>query len=745
MPLPTTYAAAVLGDRPGYLALAFGYRGYVNERGTYTHEEWAETRFAWPAEADQLHAELTHLDASGERVDIYVCPAVRYTDRRRRGDALPPAVCWADLDGDPADPELLAALQPYTVHSGQPGHQHIYVPLSEPVDLGLHTRLNKTLADRLGGDAKWSDESLLRMPGTRNHKTTPPSLVTDAGHWSGRVWEPAELAELLGIPLDAPAAGAGAPVRPVLLEAAPDPLPRRVQAALDHPDTLDRSKAHARLVAACYDSGLSHGQTLSIAANYPPSREKYGDRLADEVARWWSKVDADRGQQPAPITPLAVDGSAALAPAPVVSPETFFDRHTGVRIVALAEAVETYGPVATDEAGKLYRYTGGAWRGDGERIVTARVVELVGDRYRRSHTSNVLDVLRSREPKFTDAGLDTRFLNVPNGLLDWRTGRLHPHDPEVPNLARIPVEWHPEATCPAIDAWLREVFPAEAVPFVHEVIGYALFNGNPLHLAILLYGRGRNGKGTFLRLLGDLIGAANLSAVTPQALDEDRFRAAELHGKLANLVGDVDPKVFKATETFKQITGGDAITAERKYGQPFTFTCRALMVAAFNALPRTADTSEGFFSRWLVLPFTAHFPRGTADSSIEARLHAPAELQGLLAHAVAGLQRVMRRGSFDPPATVEAATREFREVADPVRAFLADSTTADRHTWLPRQSLYSEWQRWAEQHGHHTGSAAAFYERVEAAAVEVYGHPLQPAKRRGMRGFTGARLTRWDE
>lgn len=53
------------------------------------------------------------------------------------------------------------------------------------------------------------------------------------------------------------------------------------------------------------------------------------------------------------------------------------------------------------------------------------------------------------------------------------------------------------------------------------------------------------------------------------------------------------------------------MTAEAKYGAPFAFTCRALIVAAFNALPRSADTSEGFFSRWLVVPFTGYFPPGT--------------------------------------------------------------------------------------------------------------------------------------
>jgi putative DNA primase/helicase len=192
----------------------------------------------------------------------------------------------------------------------------------------------------------------------------------------------------------------------------------------------------------------------------------------------------------------------------------------------------------------------------------------------------------------------------------------------------------------------------------------------------MLYGTGRNGKGTFLRLISALLGSANLSSVTPQSLDENRFRAAELHGKLANVAGDVDPRMFKGTELLKQLTGGDRVTAERKHGQPFSFTCRALMLAAFNQLPRTADTTEGFFSRWLVLPFVGYFPAGVADGTREAKLHSPAELQGLLVKAVEGLQRIRSRGCFAEPESVKAATLAFRTHAD---TCVRSSPNAARH------------------------------------------------------------------
>ncbi|MDH6580032.1 phage/plasmid primase, P4 family [Kitasatospora sp. MAP5-34] len=417
---------------------------------------------------------------------------------------------------------------------------------------------------------------------------------------------------------------------------------------------------------------------------------------------------------------------------PLNRPSRFFKKEIGLLLTKLVAAVENEGPIAVDYTGHLYAYTEGVWRDNGERIVSERVFRLLGDRGRRTHVSNVLASLSCQPPLFTDENQDTQFLNLPNGLLDWRTGELSPHDPAIPSTIRIPVEWDPDAKCPAIEQWLEEVFPSDTREFIEEVIGYTLFNANPLNKAVLLNGPGRNGKGTFLKLVKSLAGGANISAVSPQSLDENRFMVAELHGKLANLVGDVDPRIFKATENFKKVTGEDPLNAERKYGQPFKFTCRALLIAAFNALPRSADTTEGFFSRWIVLPFTGYFPAGVADPNQLDKLTTPSELRGLLVLAVHGLVRLMARNCFDPPQSVRQETDDYRLIADPVRAFLADGQLAG---WIPRTALYARYVDWAQVNGYHQLAAATFYERADAASTDPTSPTMAPRKRRGTRGY----------
>jgi P4 family phage/plasmid primase-like protien len=418
-------------------------------------------------------------------------------------------------------------------------------------------------------------------------------------------------------------------------------------------------------------------------------------------------------------------------------PARFFDPKHGLKARGLRLAVERTGKLAVGPGRIIYRHTDGLWTPDGESEIYRRTETLLRQRYRPSHASNVLSVVSNREPLITDDRQDVQYLNLPNGLLDWQEGKLYPHNPHVLSTVRIPISWDEEADCPEIDQFFREVFPGDAVELAYEILGYMLYNDNPLHKAILLYGSGRNGKGTFIRLARMLVGHNNISAVTPQALDSSQFSSAQLHGKLANLVGDVDPRIFKSTEQFKQLTGGDYMQGQHKHKDPFVFQCRALMIAAFNALPRTADTTEGFFSRWVVVPFSAFFPAGVADPTLVGRLTTQQSLQGLLRGAVGGLQQVMRRGRFTLPPSVEKATERFKMEADPLRGFIEERVLfhSSGNAFTARTDIYNGYTAWAAINGFHQMSAQRFYESFTTAATDISNNPITPTALDGIRGY----------
>ena len=293
----------------------------------------------------------------------------------------------------------------------------------------------------------------------------------------------------------------------------------------------------------------------------------------------------------------------ALTPAIVTSGGTpsaalFFDGEGHFIPARLGAWLMREAPVQLGHDRQLWRYEGGVYRAGGDDWAKQRTRQIVGERFRRNHLEEVNAWLRARIPSLGHAP-PREFINCANGLLDWKTGVLHDHSPDVLTTNQIPVDWTPGAKAPTVERFLREIVPDDCVELVEELAGYALYAGNPFRKAVILYGKGGNGKSTLLRLFTAPLGETNVSDVPLQALSEDRFSAADIFGKLANICGDLDARDIHRTDLFKQVTGGDPIRAQLKYRDAFSFTSYALPLFSANELPRTQDQTDAWFDRWI--------------------------------------------------------------------------------------------------------------------------------------------------
>lgn len=424
----------------------------------------------------------------------------------------------------------------------------------------------------------------------------------------------------------------------------------------------------------------------------------------------------------------------------VPNPGMFFDPNgNGLLTNHLVEWVERAGPLAAGPGRSLWRYADGVWRSDGDSEVIRRVRLLLANRYRKTHAQGLVEVLANREQFI---GRDDDLwgkINVANGVLNWDTEELEPHSAKYPFTWQIPVAWSPNAASPLFDSWLHEVFPGTNTSgnspghkLAFEVLGYALLGNNLLHKAVILQGGGRNGKGTFLRVLTELCGSENTSSVSLQAIAADKYATAELFGKLANVMGDLDGSSIRYTDRLKQLTGGDDMYAQRKYQQPFKFVATAFPIFAANELPRPErDFTEGFFSRFMIVPFTkGFFPEGVADPFIERELFG--ELPGILWNSVRAIRDLVDRRSFTAVEPVGKATKEYRVDADPVLSFVHDRvrpTSSLEGAWISRRDVYEAYLFWAEANGNRALSARKFYERLARQFRFLFGKGLATAKR----------------
>lgn len=412
-----------------------------------------------------------------------------------------------------------------------------------------------------------------------------------------------------------------------------------------------------------------------------------------------------------------------------LDPELFFDNKLGLQSMRLASAIA--GDLAIGLDGLCWEYRGGVWAPNDTAIET-RTIHALGDRYRPGHAVTMRSVIMNGgdAPHLKDVP-NGDYLNVTNGMLNWRTGELDPHDPAHLSTVQLSVAHDANATAPYFEAWLRERVPADAYKTVLEVIGYLLMSGNPYQKAVLLYGPGSNGKSTLLRVIRAIAGDQNISGVTLRSMSEGKFETAGMFGKLLNIVGDIDSKYLNDASTFKAITGDDGIDAQHKFGRPFRFHAWAVPVFSANKMWASADTSDGYFRRWLTIPFPYEVKHNPSFN--EARFLD--ELPGILNLAVAGLQRLAKRGKFKEPQSIRDLLAEFRSAADVVATWLDDDDRVVKHgdnvtARESRHTLYVRFRTWAADNGYTNMSSATFYERLR-------GLKYHEVKSNGVRMFAG--------
>lgn len=371
----------------------------------------------------------------------------------------------------------------------------------------------------------------------------------------------------------------------------------------------------------------------------------------------------------------------------------------------LADAILEDDHFAQDAGGKLYIYGSGAYRGGGEAHIRRKVKSLhegwgSADQWSSHKANEVVEYIRVDAPELWNQP-PANFINVQNGLLNVDTGQLQPHSPGFLSTTQLPVIYDPTATCPAWEAFIQATLPEDAQGIIWEIAGDLAVPDRSIQKAHLFVGEGANGKSTQLTALINFLGKANIASLSLHKLEEDRFAAARLVGKLANICPDLPSAHLAGTSTFKALTGGDVITGERKYSDSFDFTPYCRLVFSANHMPASRDGSWAFFRRWLVIPFTRTFEgeAATPRAILDARLAQPSELSGVLNKALIALRQLRQRGEFTETGSMKRAWEEFRQTTDPLSVWLDSMTIEDPNAMVTKKDLLISYNGDAEKNG----------------------------------------------
>ncbi len=329
--------------------------------------------------------------------------------------------------------------------------------------------------------------------------------------------------------------------------------------------------------------------------------------------------------------------------------------------------------------GKLYIYKDGIYE-CGDEYIEASMIEHIPtlSRSKRMEVLTYLNLLVKKESAVADANL----IAFKNGVLNIIDDTFTDFSPEYIVTNKIPHNYNPNANSELLNGVMRKLACGDENVYnlLYQSIGYTFYRRNELRKSFFLLGEKRNGKSTFLDMVSTLLGEDNTANLDLCEIG-DRFRTAELTGKLANIGDDINDEWVSNTAIFKKVVSGDTVTVERKGKDPFKLKSFAKFFFSANSLPRLGrgKDSSAVLDRLVIIPFDAKFSKDDADYDpfIKYKLRSEEVMEALIAKAIPALKEVLTDQEFIQCDKVKSNLAEFEKSNNPILEFFDELEESD--------------------------------------------------------------------
>lgn len=203
---------------------------------------------------------------------------------------------------------------------------------------------------------------------------------------------------------------------------------------------------------------------------------------------------------------------------------------------------------------------------------------------------------------------------VKNGIIDLNTKELLPFSTKYVITSKIATAYKVPNYIPkdregnTFEDWLDSIAcgDRELVTLFWQIILEAINPNYTRNKFAVLYGEGNNGKGTFQRLLINLIGESNVSALKPAQFSE-KHNLETLVGKVCNIGDEAPNEYLKNPSDLMSITSGDTVLVNPKGRPAFEATFKLFNIFSGNYIPNSGNKTKGWYRRVMIVPFNADF------------------------------------------------------------------------------------------------------------------------------------------
>ena len=292
-------------------------------------------------------------------------------------------------------------------------------------------------------------------------------------------------------------------------------------------------------------------------------------------------------------------------------------------------------------------------------------------RANRSEVLAYLEIMIDGEAKTTNPNV----IAFTNGLYNIKDGSFRDFTPDVVITNKIPWPYNPAAYSELLDHTLDRLAcnDPEVRALLEEMVGYCLYRRNELGKAFILIGDKSNGKSTFLHVVKNMLGDSNIASLDLKELG-DRFKTAELFGKLANIGDDIGDEFIANASVFKKLVTGDRVNVERKGQDPFEFNNYAKFLFSANNIPRMKDKTGAVQRRLVIVPFDAKFTPNDPDFRpfIKDELCEQDSMEYLIVLGLKALKSVLGKAQFTTSKRVQGQLDEYEQNNNPIIGFIQE-------------------------------------------------------------------------
>ncbi|PRC97507.1 hypothetical protein CQZ91_16825 [Bacillus cereus] len=361
------------------------------------------------------------------------------------------------------------------------------------------------------------------------------------------------------------------------------------------------------------------------------------------------------------------------------------------------------------------------------RVITLFLTEAVYNYWTANLENKIIELLQRNVSCISEHVFDRSHMIFANKALNLKTLEFEDFSANIYSKICSDVEYDEFATCKNFLKFISEISvnDTELQYLLQEIVGYSLCNNTNAQKAFFFYGKGANGKSVLASIISKLLGVENISSSTLSELNT-RFGLQPLLNKKLNLSNENEVANGLQTQAFKAIVSGDSVTVDRKHLPATTVELTVKLIFLMNNLPNTADLSNGFFRRVVIVPFNREFSPEEQDCELPKKLET--ELSGILNWAVKGLKRLICNNySFTESKEISKIMETYKRQQSPVEQFLSDGMCYKLGARTKKKDILGAYKQWLSAQAmfaNGTDSPQVFWKQLDSAIEKQGRFPI---------------------